>query len=318
MKVAILGAGALGQPFGYHLAEGGAEVTFVVKEKYREEVERGFRLHRHRMFGGPEAIDVSDVDAMVSYDRVAEVDWDQVWLCVSSTAIRGDWLSEFLEAIGETTLVSIQPGLGDRDYLEEQYPAERIVSVRVSMIAYPTPLPGEDLPEGDIAYFMPPGERIWVGGGGAGRAEAVAAGLKRGGCPSGVRDDVRAFAMFNSALLETAVAGLELADWSLDDFRGSSAFDLALAAGGEAIDIVSAHYETKPPLSIRIGSSASVMRMGLPFAEMVMPFDLEDYLERHFTKVGDQTRAELDEFIEEGRRYGVAVDALSELRGRLE
>ncbi|MFB6372346.1 MAG: ketopantoate reductase family protein, partial [Bradymonadaceae bacterium] len=160
MNVGILGAGALGQPFGKYVADGGADLTYIVKEKYREETERGFRLHRHRTFGGPVAEQFDNYDVLVDYDRVAEVDWDHVWLCVSSPAIRGEWLEEFLDAIGETTLVSIQPGLGDREFLEQKYPASRIVSVRVSLIAYPTPLPGEDLPEGDVAYYMPPGERI--------------------------------------------------------------------------------------------------------------------------------------------------------------
>lgn len=318
MKVAILGAGALGQPFGHYLAEGGADLTYIVKEKYREQTEQGFRLHRHKTFGGPEPQTFDDFDVLVDYDRVAEIDWDHVWLCISSTAMRGDWLDDFLEAIGETTLVSIQPGLGDREYLEEKYPSSQIVSIRVSLIAYPTPLPGEDLPEGDIAYFMPPGERIWCGGGDADRAREVADTLEQGGCPAGVRQDVRAFGMFNGALLETAVAGLELADWSLDAFRSSSAFDLANAAGGEAIAIVSDYYDAAPPFSIRLGSNSLVMRMGLPFANIVMPFDLQAYLEEHFTKVGDQTRHELETFVEIGRERGLSVDALRELRERLD
>jgi len=317
MKIALLGAGALGQPFGHYLSEGGAEVTYVVKEKYREATQRGFRLHRHRTFGGPVTEEFDEFDVLVDYDRVAEIDWDHVWLCVSSTAIRGEWLEAFLEAIGETTLVSIQPGLGDRDYLERAYPADRLVSVRVSLIAYPTPLPGEDLPDGDTAYYMPPGEKIWCGGDRE-RALEVAASLDDGGCPSGIRDDVRAFGAFNSALMETAVAGLELADWSLADFRSGSVLDLALRAGREAIEIVSEYYDASPPMSVRLGSRAGFMRMGLPFASMVMPFDLEAYLEEHFTKVSDQTRQELETFVGEGRERGVPVEALEKLHGRLE
>jgi 2-dehydropantoate 2-reductase len=316
-KVAVVGAGALGQPFGYHISEAGASVTYVVKEKYREEASRGFGLYQHGLFGDPTHIEFTDFEVQVDYGPLSEVDWDQVWLCLSSTAIRGDWLEEFLEAVGETTLVSIQPGLGDREYLEQQYPAERIVSGRVSMIAYPTPLPGGDLPEGEVAYFLPPGEPMWLGGGEPGRAEQVAEMLNAGGCKADVRDDVRSYTMFTGALLETAVAGLELADWSLSEFRKGPTLDLALEAGREAIDIVADYYDTSPPMGVRLGSSASLMKIGLPMASFVMPFDLEAYLEEHFTKVGDQTRHELETFAEEGRSRELPVEALTELRERL-
>lgn len=316
-KVAVVGAGALGQPFGYHLSEAGASVTYVVKEKYREEASRGFGLYQHRLFGDPTHIQFEDFDVQVDYAPLSEVDWDQVWLCLSSTAIRGDWLGELLEAVGETTLVSIQPGLGDRAYLEQQYPADRIVSGRVSMIAYPTPLPGGDLAGGEVAYFLPPGEPMWLGGGEPGRAEQVAEMLNAGGCKADVRDDVRSYTMFTGALLETAVAGLELANWSLSEFRTGPNLELAVEAGREGIDIVADYYETSPPMAVRLGSSASLLRLGLPMASFVMPFELEAYLEEHFTKVGDQTRHELETFAEEGRNLDLPVESLSELRERL-
>ncbi len=316
-QVAVVGAGALGQPFGYHLSEGGAEVTYVVKQKYRQEAEEGFALHRHRVIGGPERVEFTDFEVVVDYEHLESVDWDQVWLCLSSTAIRGSWLEELLEAVGETTLVSIQPGLGDRAYLEEAYPAERIVSARVSMIAYPTPLPGEELPEGEIAYFLPPGEPMWLGGGSEGRAEGVAERLEAGGCAADVRDDVRAYTMFTGALLETAVAGLELADWSLGAFRGGELLDFAVRAGGEAIAVVEAYYGTRAPWSVRVAASRPVFKLGLPLARRLIPFDLEAYLERHFTKVGDQTRRELEVFVEEGRARELPVEALVQLRERL-
>ena len=317
MNVAVLGAGALGQPFGYHLSEGGADLTFVVKEKYREETEEGFTLHRHHMLGATEALEFDDFDVVVDYDRLGEQEWDQLWLCVSSPAIRGEWIEELLEAVGETTLVSIQPGIDDREYLEERYPAERIVSGRVSMIAYPTPLPGEDLPEGDIAYFLPPGERIWLGGE-AERAGMVAEVLEAGGCPSGVREDLREYMLFSGALLETVVAGLEVAGWSLKGFRQHEIFEVALQAGREARDVVAARFDTTPPLSMKLAGGSLTMRLGLMLAPGVMPFDLEAYLERHFTKVSDQTREELEAFIESGRSEGLEVEALEQLRASLD
>jgi 2-dehydropantoate 2-reductase len=316
-RVAIVGAGALGQAFGWYLHCAGAELTYVVKETYRESTEAGFTLHELRMLGGPRRHEFDDFEVCVDYDALADEDWDQVWLCVSSPAIRGDWLPELLEAVGETTLASIQPGIDDRDHLEAHYPAERIASGRVSMIAYPTALPGEELPEGDLAFFMPPGERIWWGGSQT-AAREVADLLEAGGCPAGVRDDLRSYALFSSALLETLVAGLELADWSLSDFRRGSELDLAMTAADEAIDVVAAKFQASPPMGLRLGTSSLSMRLGLPVASALIPFDFEAYLEAHFTKVSDQTRDELRAFIDNGRAHDIEVEALSALLERLE
>lgn len=316
MNVAIVGAGALGQPFGYHLSEGGADVTYVVKPKHLEECQGGFRLHRYRIFGGPRSVQFDDFQLETSYERVAEKDWDQVWLCISSTALSGEWLPEFLEAIGDTTLVSIQPGLEDRAFLEERYPAERIVSGRVSMIAWNTPLAGEELPANDVAYFIPPAQPITFGVA-MERAREVADLLSAGGCPAGVHDEILSYTAFSSAVLETAVAGIELAGWSLREFRRGKWSRIAADAGAEALEIVGRKYDKKPPLSLRLGTKPLTIKMGLPFATAATPFDLEAYLEEHFTKVGDQTREELAEFVAAGEQQGLAVESLSLLLDEL-
>lgn len=312
MRILIVGAGALGQPFGYHLHQGGADIAYSVKPEYLDECESGFTLHRYRTFGGPTRLEFEDYEVYVEYEEISKLDWDQVWLCVSSTAVRGDWLPELMGAVGETTLVSIQPGLDVREHLESHYPAERIVSGRVSMIAWPTPLGDESLPEGDIAYFLPPAQPIYFGGG-SGRAGRVAELLDSGGCPADTHDQVLSYGAFTSAILETAVAGLEGADWSLRAFRRSDILETAARAGSEALQVVAAKYDRRPPWMVRIASRSLTMRVGLPVFSLVMPFDLEAYLEEHFTKVGDQTREEIVEFIETGERHGLEVGSLRSL-----
>ena len=46
----------------------------------------------------------------------------------------------------------------------------------------------------------------------------------------------------------------------------------------------------------------------------LIPIDLETYLAYHFTKVGDQTRAHLEHWIESGNSAGLSTSALSRLR----
>jgi 2-dehydropantoate 2-reductase len=146
----------------------------------------------------------------------------------------------------------------------------------------------------------------------------VAEVLEAGGCPSGVREDLPEHMAFSGALLETVVAGLEVAGWSLKGFRKHEIFDVALQAGREATNVVAAKFDTSPPLSMKLVGGSLTMRIGTMLAPGVMPFDLEAYLERHFTKVSDQTREELETFIESGKEYGVSVDGLEQLRAALE
>jgi 2-dehydropantoate 2-reductase len=48
-----------------------------------------------------------------------------------------------------------------------------------------------------------------------------------------------------------------------------------------------------------------------------MPFDLEAYLEFHFTKVGPQTRLMLETWVRHARDAGLPASAMIELRDAL-
>ena len=50
----------------------------------------------------------------------------------------------------------------------------------------------------------------------------------------------------------------------------------------------------------------------------LIPIEMETYLAYHFTKVGDQTRANLDNWIGTGERLGLPTSALAELRQRMD
>ena len=46
LRVLLVGAGAVGQVYGYHLQKGGAQVAFFVRPKHRAEAEGGRRRGR--------------------------------------------------------------------------------------------------------------------------------------------------------------------------------------------------------------------------------------------------------------------------------
>ncbi len=315
-RILMVGAGAVGQAYGYHLHQGGAEVSFLVKEKYREECEAGFVLHRHRMFRRPKTIGFADFDVYTDYDAVEQEEWDQVWLCMSSTALRGEWLEDLAGRIGDATLVSLQPGIDDIRRVEDVYDPTKVVFGLITLIAYQAPLPGEDLPEG-VAYFLPPLTPIPFSGRPE-RAARVAQALDRGGCPAVVDQDTAKIGAFGSAIMNPAIAALEVAGWSLKRFRRTPALEISTAAAKEALQVVGLYHWSKVPFSMRTLRRPELLGSGLAIAPALMPFDLEIYLEYHFTKVGDQTRQIIDDYIQLGESQGSPTRALRVLRRLLE
>ena len=51
MKVLIIGAGAVGQVYGHHITNGGADVAFYIKEKFAAELDKDFYLYKHSILG---------------------------------------------------------------------------------------------------------------------------------------------------------------------------------------------------------------------------------------------------------------------------
>ena len=57
---------------------------------------------------------------------------------------------------------------------------------------------------------------------------------------------------------------------------------------------------------------------GLTFvAHHLMPFDLDVYLKYHFSKVRDQTRLLIDQYITDGEAVGMPTEELRKLRSRV-
>src|SRR5262245_49596595 len=119
MRALIVGAGAVGQVYGHHLARGGAEVAFLVKPKYAGEARAGFTLYPLNARGRKrtEPVRWRDYRVLTDHDEVAREPCDQVYLTVSSTAVRGDWLPDLARKIGDATVIALQPGLDDREHV---------------------------------------------------------------------------------------------------------------------------------------------------------------------------------------------------------
>jgi ketopantoate reductase len=314
MKVLLVGAGAVGQVYGRHLQRGGADVSFLVKERHAEELRRGLTLYAWNEGRPPAPADFRGFGVLTGAAEAGRERWDQVWLCISSTALRGPWLDELLPAIGEATLVALQPGLEDREYLLARWPAERLVCGAIALISYQAPLPGEIWPRPGVAYWFPPLSPSPFSGPRE-KVLPVVEALRRGGCPAREHPDVPAWSAVPSAIMMPALLALEAEGWSLRALRRGSLLTLAASAARETLAIVAARQRKKPALLRHVLGPWTLSAL-LAVAPRVMPFDFEAYLRYHFTKVGDQTVAMVATYVETARAQGLPHAALDELAAR--
>lgn len=314
MNILIVGAGAVGQVYGRHLAKAGHAITFFVKPAHRAGLQQGLPLHRlgwlrlqSETWRGYELLDaVADVAAR---------DWDQVWLCVAADALAAPLTREVVAATGAATVVCLQPGPDSagrvRGWLAD--PA-RLVQGLITFISYQSPLPGQPGPQG-MAYFLSalaPG----LFAGESARVEPVLQALRQGGMAARRVADYDQAAGGSDSLLIPLIAALELNGWRLDSMAGSEALALGRQAAGEALDALAAER------GARVGAQklllhTPALRALLVLAPRVLPLALGPYLEYHFSKVGRQTREMLESYIAVGVRQGLPVVGLQELRSRL-
>ncbi len=314
MKILIVGAGAVGAVYGWHLKQAGHDVVFYTKLKYLAEVSAGLTLH-HITRRSTTQQHWARPAAIATLDDVRASTWDQVWLTIPSDALRRDNMHDLLQAIGTASIICLQPDIEDVDYVREQVADPRqVMQGLIPFISYQSPLPHCDEPEG-ISYYLPPLSKTLLSGNSA-RRDAVISALRAGGLGAAAVDDFPRATAASSAFLITLIAALELNDWHLTDFASSGSLALGTQAAGEALAIVQRHVGAntaafKPLLWPR------AWHVLIPLSQYLVPLPLETYLRYHFTKVGGQTRMMLGTYIRLGQSLDLPTTHLAQLREKL-
>lgn len=314
MNILLVGAGAVGQVYGYHLQRGGARVAFFVRPKAAAACERGMVLYALNTRAPRVPIRFEAAAVFTSLDEVAKETWDEVWFCVPANAVEDAWLASIATAVGQARIVALPPGLESEQRIRRAFPGRDVVPGLIGMVSYQTPLPGEIVPEPGIAFYFAPGVPTVLGGP---LGKAVAAELKAGGCPAVAKPDAGMSSAFGSAILMPTVAGLEAAGWSLREFRRSDVPKLVVRAAREAVAITAAKVGTRAPLGLLL-LSAFALRVAAWLLPKIASFDVEAYLKHHFVKVGDQTRLMFSQYAKDGAANGLKSDALAALLERAE
>lgn len=313
MRILIVGAGAVGQVYGRHLAQGGAQVTFFVKPKYEAEVAAGLTLYplneKHR------PVVFKDFDVVTSASQVAERAFDQIWLCVASTAMNGTWLDELCTAAPKAVIISLQPGLDQMRNLVARFGKERVVSGLITLIAWQAPLPGEELSPKGVSYWFPPLSPNPFSGPKA-AVRAIVSTLRKGGCPATAQKDTTSVAAMGESILQPLVAALEGSRWSFNELAASPLLFTAMQAAREGLGVAAALTRRKFRAA-HLLARPLLVRVLIWVAPKVMPFDVERYFAYHFSKVGEQTRLILSNNIREAKTRGLPHQALDTLLNRL-
>jgi hypothetical protein len=300
MRILVVGAGAVGQVYGWHLHQGGAEIGFLVKPGRRPGRFRLERLAKRT---------IATWESFPMYDDPATVGaWDAVVLTVASDALAASWLEPLGRATGGATVAVMQPGIRDVERVAQSIDRARLVQGLIGIIAFRTPLEGDPrFVEPGVAYWFPPFVRTLFEGD---RSRPIVEAFQRGKLPVARNDGIASVSGFGAAVLEAHMAALELEGWSFSAARTGRWMAVASRASRQLAEVAARIVGQRPPAILSLVSPTASTFLA-PVARAVMPFDVEAYLRAHFTKVGPQTVAYLESALREAD--GLPMDAVAEL-----
>jgi len=317
MKVLVIGAGAIGQVFGYSFAMGGAAVTFLTRPKYAAAARAGFVLYPMNRGSSSRHTPVrfSEFSVATDQDEAMKEAWDVIVIALSSVALRsGDWFDRLCSSLGDAQLLSLLAGSDDPPYILERLPAEKVSWGMLAVISFQAPLPGQELPEAGIAFWFPWLSKLGFSGS---NLEFLPV-LRRGGMPVAAIDSVQRDVAFTGAILDKTIYALEASGWTFSGLIADrELFSLAVAAMHESWTLATAVHGVKRPFALGLIWPMH-LRMILRLAPWIMPFDLERFFHFHYQKVGEQQLLHLRTQVEMCAENGVDNPAMRELLDRLE
>lgn len=316
-QVLIVGAGAVGKTFAYHLKQAGAHVGFYVKPKYLAQTQAPTTLLKLRTFGAPVTLNLQVDEVLSEPEELGARRWDFVILTVSSTALKGgDWFERFVSQLKpETVIVTLQPGVEDRTFIERVAPDHPLVQGMIGFMAYEGPLSSESTTSPGLRFWLPPGSPSPFDG--AHSPELIK--LLRAGGFATTRSSkpVEHTAAFLTALMMPALVVLELEGWSFKKMSGSPWAKTATLASKQAYAALEAQLGTSPPAGLGL-INAGVLGLGLKLAPTITPLPLEQFFHAHFSKVGDQTMELMHDYRDLARERELPYEHIEALINALE
>lgn len=109
---------------------------------------------------------------------------------------------------------------------------------------------------------------------------------------------------FASTFLGLFIRNLEMNGWKLDSFGNKDTAERMTNSLQDAFAVIAKKMNVAQPKLLFLLNSF-FYKSAIAIARWMMPFDLETYLEFHFTKVGPQMRMGLENIKKDARVLGV-------------
>lgn len=120
MRISIIGAGALGLYYGALLQRGGEEVHFLLRRDYEAIMKNGLQV---------ESVDgnfhLASINGHRTTDSIGPVDLVVIGIKTFDNDRLADLIAPMLGT--DTTILTLQNGLGNEEFLSEIIPAERVL-----------------------------------------------------------------------------------------------------------------------------------------------------------------------------------------------
>jgi hypothetical protein len=284
----------------------------LIKEKYRAEMEAGVVLyHMNKDKSLIQPIRFAEYQLATSNADVAKKNWDQIYLCISSTALQAFDFVEFNKHLsGQPTIVFLSSSGSDLDVLQKVFAPEQIVQGMITLISYHTPLATEKVEIPGTAYWLPPMMPMPISGNVARRNEVIQT-FQSGKIKAKISESAQIESLFPSAFLASFLTALESKGWGFKALGKDLVLlkDLQITVN-ELYMALEKKYNVKRPALIGLISKPGIVKLLLRLAPKVMPMDIETYLEYHFMKVRSQTRLYMSNYLQIAKEVGTGHQKL--------
>ncbi len=314
MKVLMVGCGAVGQVLGLYLQKGGVELGFYARPESANRLEQVlvqgglplFQITRRRN-QGPIIHRLRDYQVVTDIAGSQRFDPDQIWFTTPSTVFYSSWFQEFLGSVSSRRVVCFAPEGKRSEFIPDNEQEDRLVFGGITFISWQRDLQRGGGQADGVNFWLPPSAGIPL----VGEEEAckeVAAPLKKGGLQASVKKkDFLDMQAALTALMSSFVVGFELAGWSLRAFRRSPW--LKLAAHGAREGAMSQLTGAGSLIRALFGliTTKDIFYIVTLILPLLLPFDIERYLQFHYVKTREQTLNLLEVFASDGQKYKLPV-----------
>lgn len=309
MKILIVGCGAVGRVYGFFLQKAGVTLGLMDKPEFVPKLELalsqdGLALSQIKTGNRPGSPCVlSDFQVIHDIEACRRFAADQIWFTIPSQAYDTSWFRDFIKQADPPLAVCFVPE-GKRSKHSIDSMQERTVFAGTTFMAWQGGLDGGGGRKEGINFWRSPLGTPLMGARQACRE--VAGVLRAAGFHPQIDTPESKTQITATALLTTFVAGLELCHWSLREFKGSHWCDCAAAAFREATAGQAAGHKDTFRLWMRQPVLSACFSCAAALLPLLFPFDIEKYLQVHYTKTREQTQFLLRLLAQDAERNGLS------------